>query len=505
MNLNFNLSQNSSLSQQLNLAPQLLQWLKILQTPSQQLQEIVSAELESNPALEINTGDELPIPEVSTEPVKDEMDFSESDFGEKLEALARIDEDWRNDGAINSSFTSDTKTESEKHDFLINSNSSGKTLYQHLHDQMGTLEMNESDRTLAEIIIGCIDEKGYLSVPLSDLATDTGTSLSKLEIVLAEIQQMDPVGVGARDLRECLLLQLELADDTHVARTVVANYLEPLARGLYGDIARELGVAEHEVYTAHTQIKALHPHPGRQFDKTIPEYIEADIEVQETDGKFDIHLQDQRIPRLKISTACRQLLKKGSLSSSEMNYIKSRIRAASFLIEGIQQREQTIRKVTEQIIHFQQEFFQSGSGELKPLTMAKIGRILKVHETTVSRAIANKYIRTPKGLFPMRQFFVQGYRSDDGSSHTANAVKRMIQSLVRNEETPLRDVDIAAALRERGIKVARRTIAKYREESGIPSSKERCTATRRTQPDTQRIQYSSEPAMTIAPPIFAVV
>lgn len=502
MDIRMNISQSSNLSQQLNLAPQLLQWLKILQTPSAQLQEIVRSELEHNPALEIDEIEGAPA-SLDAAALPEETNFSESDFGERMEVLASIDDDWRAEGNRASSSDSYSDDE-EKHDFMMNSATEGKTLCQHLTDQLGLLDLNETETACAASIIGCLNSKGYLSVPLDELAKETGVSTEYIERVLHVVQQLEPAGAAARNLRECLLLQLEDKEENRTAIQVAEGYLEQLARGLHAEIARELGVSKEEVQAAHSIISSLNPHPGLAFSEQAPEYVEADVEIaEEADGSYRISLMDQRIPRLRISAACRALMEKKNLTQEEVNYLKNRIRAASFLIEGIHQREETLRKVTEHIISLQKDFFTNKAGELRPLTMAKIGSMLKIHETTVSRAIANKYVRTPRGMFPMRSFFVQGYRCADGSALTPEAVKKIIQDMVRaeNRERPLRDIDIAAALKQRGLKVARRTIAKYREETGIPSSKERCTATERR---TAGPMVAADEEIHLNAPVFAV-
>lgn len=480
MDIKINLSQHSSLSQQLNLAPQLLQWLKILQTPSLQLQEIVRAELETNPALEIDSDTDAPAVEITEEAPVKETDFSDDSLGEKLEMLASIDEDWRSESSSPCT-TSRSDDSEDKHDYLMNSARSTKTLCQHLEDQLGLFDLSPAQRQLTLTLIGYIDKKGYLKASPADLSADIQADSEQFTQAVEIIQQMDPIGVGARSIQECLLIQLARTQNAALAMEIVRTYLEPLARGLYGEIARELNTTEDAVIQAHSQITALNPVPGSRFEQEITDYVDADIEIRKIDNEFKIHLLDQRIPRLKISSACRKMMEKGNLSKEDIDYIRSRIRSASFLIDGIRQREDTLKKVTSQIIHFQKDFLASREGQLKPLTMAKIGAIIKVHETTVSRAIANKYIRTPRGLMPMRQFFSQGYRCADGSAFTPDAVRDMIQNLVRkeNKNNPLRDIDIAQALKTRGLKVARRTIAKYREESGIPSSKERSTALRK--------------------------
>jgi RNA polymerase sigma-54 factor len=358
---------------------------------------------------------------------------------------------------------------------MMNSARAATSLYEHLCAQLGLLEMPEHDLEIAEFIIGCLDSKGYLSTPADELSQLTGVSPQNIEKIIAVIQNLHPCGVGARDLRECLLLQLPETQENLIARQIVTSYLEPLARGLNADIARDLGISKSDVEAAHEKIKRLNPRPGLQFETTNTEYVEADIEVIKESGEFRVKLLDQRIPRLRISSSCRQLLASGNLSRRDLEYIKARIRSASFLISGITQRDETLRKVAELIVRFQGDFIASREGQLKPLTMAKLASILRIHETTVSRAIANKHMRTPHGLLAMRTFFVQGYKCTDGSAFTPEAVKEMIQNMIQGENkgTPLRDVDIAAALRLRGLKLARRTIAKYREEIGIPSSKER--------------------------------
>ena len=487
MNIGINLDHQVNTSQQLNLAPQLLQWLRLLQLPTTELTAIVQTELEKNPALELDSsnvdGNEAPVEdsanpdslEAETTVPLSSPDTKDTDK-EKYELLAEINEQWNLDTTHSPGRNSQDSDTEEKQRYIIDSITSTPSLHEHLLKQLPRTGMSQQNINIAELIIGSIDEKGYLSLPIENIASATGSETKQVEKILAMIQSFDPVGVAARDLRECLLLQLQSCDETSLARKIVGEHLELLARKQHTEIARILDVDVDDIMEAQQIIISLNPAPGSKFSEKAPEYVNADVIVHNIDGTYVTELNDTHIPRLRISASCQQLINKPGLKPDESSYLRNKIRSASFLIQGIRQRQATLQKVAEQVVSLQQDYLSNPTGEMKPLTMAKVAAIIGVHETTVSRAISSKYIRTPRGLFEMKHFFRAGYRCADGSAMTPETVKNMISELIEKENpvSPLKDITIARILEKKdGLRLARRTIAKYREEISIPSSKER--------------------------------
>jgi RNA polymerase sigma-54 factor len=493
MQMNLNIGHELGVGQQLNLAPQLLQWLRILQMPTHELSLVVQKELQQNPAIEVDEaqgseadadepGDDDAVEKTCLAP-EIETTFDDNQLSAKYELLADLDDEWRRDTGTVANAAS-VEAEEEKYQHVYDSIPSDQTLHPLLLNQLRVSCIPQAEVPAAELIIGSLDERGYLVESLADLSSHSGITVAALEAGLRHVQAMTPAGVGSRDLRECLLLQME--DDANpvvaLARRVVSDFLEALGRRQYSEIAAALNVTVDDIESALDHIRGLDPTPGRTAVPERTEYIAADVIVSKHDGDYVIELNDRQIPRLRISSSCRRLLDTDTLRSDEATYIRGRIRAANFMIQGIHQRHETLRRVAEQIVRSQREYLDDPSVGLKPLTMAKIAAIIGVHETTVSRTIANKYMKTPHGLLPMRGFFGVGYDCADGSALTPGSVKRLIVTIISEERTdqPMRDVDIAASLRRRGLKVARRTVAKYRRDAGLPSARERTSSDRLT-------------------------
>lgn len=487
MNLDMRLDQGQALSQQLNLAPQLLNWLRLLQCPTTELSAMVAHELESNPAIEADDEpgdtptDSEPVeePDWATEP--DSSDASPTNEQEdaildaKIEFLSEVENEWKYDSQHGTEGGS-REEQSEKMQFIMDSIVAGNSLQEHLLKQLSTFHFSQADQILAEFIIGSLDERGYLVTPLVELAELTGEQPKRLEQVLTHVQTLDPAGVGARDLRECLLLQLNPSlPNQALAYRLVKDHLEDLAEKNHEAIAATLHVGSEDLAEAAELVVTLDPQPGMAFSGKAVEYITPDLTVSPSNGSFVIELNDEHVPRLRISASCRSLLAQKTLSAEDRAYVRNKLRTASFLIQGISQRQETLKKVTREIVRVQREFFAREDGELKPLTMAKVASVIGVHETTVSRALASKYIDTPRGVFEMKHFFRSGYLCSDGSAMTPEAVKAMISDMIAGETEmmPLTDLEIVNSLKEKGLHLARRTIAKYRDEIGIPASKER--------------------------------
>src|SRR5476651_171371 len=284
------------------------------------------------------------------------------------------------------------------------------------------------------------------------------------------LEAFDPPGIGAQSLSECLLAQLiAKGRGESLPARMVRDHFDLLTRRRIPELARKLAVAADDVQEAIEEVGKLDPAPGRRFAEDNNRVVIADVTVENDEGTWKIHLNNDYIPRLRISNTYRELIAKGTLSKDEREYLRERMRSGKFLIDSIEQRQRTIERITREILKAQMSFFESGVSHLKPLTMTQIADVVGVHETTVSRAIANKYLRTPHGVFEFKYFFTPGYQNDSGASVSNTSVKEMIADLVAAEDKagPFSDQELVTKLQEKGINIARRTVAKYREELGI--------------------------------------
>ena len=454
------LHQFQNLSMQQVLAPQLQQSLQILQAPTLELRNIVQQELQTNPVLEEEAGaNELEQPS-----------GDDSEFQEEFERLARLDEEWRDYMAQNVSYASRNQEDEERRQFFFDSLATQETLQQHLLEQLNTAEVTPAQRNAAELIIGSIDDLGFLPISLQDISATSQIPVADLEPMLELIQTFHPVGVGAHDLRECLLIQLRrLGKEDGLEYRIVDGYLEDLGRKKFPEIARRLGVTVDEVQRAANFISTLDPRPGQIFAPDPNNYVLPDVTVEKVGDDYTVTLNGDQIPHLRISKTYKDLMSQGRNAMEVRDYIRDKIRSGKFLIKSIHQRQQTILNIATEIVKRQREFLDHGTAFLKPMTMVQIAEVVGVHETTVSRAISGKYMATPQGVFEMKYFFTPGYETADGVALSNTSVKEAIADLVRHEEArnPLSDKEIVEILSERGIPIARRTVAKYRAELNI--------------------------------------
>lgn len=485
MNANIRLFNEAKLSQQLNLAPQLLNWLKLLQAPVSELSALVQSELLSNPALEVSeparSDSEADYDYKNDEFTARETSFEEGTFGDRLNHLADIDRDWSEADAPRLATTSQLQ---ERHDYQMDHLIRGRSLQDELFEVIAFSDLTEAESSLAEILTGCLDDRGYLALAEDELVATCGVSGVELETAIRLFQELAPCGIGARNLQECLLLQLAaLPQDTSVAARLIADCADYLGQGVENVLAEHLGTTLSEVEAAMMLIRSLDPEPGRAYQDVAVEYVSADMEIAVEDGKLTVTLCDEQVPHLSLSRFCKNMMEARSGSKEDLEYMRRKVRDATFLIQGISQRQDTLLKVANQVLRVQREFLLSDQGQLQTLTMNKVAAIIGVHETTVSRAIANKYVRSPRGLIPMREFFKVGYRCADGSSVTPERVKEQMLAYIEEEEAlnPLTDLQLTELFKEGGVKVARRTIAKYRDETGTPSSKQRKIEAKRRQ------------------------
>lgn len=473
-------SQTLSLAQtqqlQMVLAPQLRQSLEMLQLPILELRTMIQQELEKNPTIE-ETAPESPT--VELEPATGGIeDNRELDFDKEFEALAKLDEEWRDYFFQDAQSRPYTDDDAEKRKFFLDSLTQEKSLQEHLMDQLNLSELPDEDIRTGELIVGNINDDGYLTVSLEELVEPTGADIKHLEDILAVVQDFHPTGVGARDLRECLLLQLErLGGADTLAAGIVREHLDKLGARKFHDIAKALKVSVEEAHQAAQLISTLDPKPGRAYSAEAPTYILPEVVVQKIDGEYVVILNDDQLPHIRISNHYRKLLNDPATKPEVRQYVRERIGSGAFLIKSIHQRQRTIHRIAAEIVKTQTDFLDHGVSRLKPLTMADVAQVVGVHETTVSRAVAGKYMKTPSGVFDMKYFFTPGIRAANGQEVSNKAVKDMIAGLVAGEDPsePLSDQEIMERLKGQGISVARRTIAKYRLVLRIPPSHMRRT------------------------------
>jgi RNA polymerase sigma-54 factor len=469
------LSLSQTMRQQMKLAPQLRQSLEMLQVPIMELRAMIQTELEQNPTLEdpqVETQN-IEVERGSDEPEKTPEE-TEMDFDKEFEVLAKLDDEWRDyffQDLDNRPFNPE---DARKHQFLMDSIPQLESLQEHLINQVHLASISERDAQLAEMIVGSINEDGYLANSLEELAENSASDVEHLIDLLGLIQDFHPTGIGARDLRECLLLQIERQglQQHRLAHTIVLEHLTALGAHKYQDIAKELKASPEAVKAATAFIATLDPQPGRAFSAETAAYVLPEVVVRKVEGAYTIVLNDDHLPRVRISRHYRRLMEDKDTPKEVRTYIRDRIRASAFLIKSIDQRQKTIFKIASEIIRVQTPFLDHGITHLKPLTMSTVADACEVHETTVSRAVNGKYMRTPSGNFEMKYFFTPGISRSDGSEVSNEAVKTAIKLMVEAEDQakPLSDQIIVNQLNTKGIKLARRTVAKYRLMLNIPPS-----------------------------------
>lgn len=471
---NQNLSLSQSQHMQMVLAPQLRQSLEMLQMPMLELQTMVREELEKNPTLEDTPAEQEQVEieaKAGEKAPSDETD--QMNFDEQYEALARLDDEWKDYMYQNGSSYAYNPEAAEKRQFLFDSLPQKESLQEHLLNQLNLAGLSETDAQIGELVIGNINEDGYLASSMEEIATSASFELEHVEAILHIVQDFHPTGVGAKDLRECLLIQIERSGQADtIAADIVRDHLNKLAAKKYPDIARALKIPVEDVQSAARDIARLDPKPGRIFTAEVATYVLPEVVVQKDDGEYLIILNDDQLPHLRINNYYRDLMSSAATKSEVKSYIRERIRSGAFLIKSIHQRQKTIHRIATEIVESQMEFLEKGVSCLKPLTMAEIADKVGVHETTVSRAVNGKYMKTPTGLFEMKYFFTPGIKTADGSEVSNMTVKDMISSLVAAEDSskPLLDQELVQELNDKGINIARRTVAKYRLVLRIPPS-----------------------------------
>ena len=477
------------LSQNLTMTPQLQQAIKLLQLGRLEYKEAIEQELLENPILE----------EYSEEGPSEERAASENSETVIIETNGDINDDSNSNSGSDSE---DNSTEAfpewddyvdrlsdyqganspkglidhENRPSLESTLARGETLFEYLEEQIRFLDLSEHHRNIAIFIIGNLDKDGFLCVTDEEISKECNASYEDIEAVLSELRSFEPAGLTARSLQECLLIQLDhqgLSDS--LASKIVTDHLDKIEKRKFDVIAKELSVTLKDVQSAIAIIQSLEPRPGRQFSDDDTRYVTPDIYVQKVSGEWVVTLNDDGLPRLRISPYYLKVLQESSKDGAQAKtYLNERLKAASWLIKSIQQRQQTILKVSESIVKFQKEFLEHGVDKLKPLVLKDVANDIGMHESTVSRVTTNKYMHTHQGVFELKYFFTTGIKSATGDM-SSNSVKERIKTLIaqENSKKPLSDQDIVELMQKENIDIARRTVAKYRESMNIPSSSQR--------------------------------
>lgn len=491
MELGLRLAQKQTLK--LVMTPRLQQALKLLQMPSLELSQHIEQELLTNPLLELDeeesgetaaaAGTEEAAPPEKPDSPSDEPGSSDDDFNWS---------DFIDDGF---EYGEGVRNEREETEFFERTPVGRTTLADSLTEQVHLLGLDEETQRVAEYLLGCLDDSGYLVVPVEEVAQQLAVLPEVVERALRHIQELDPPGVGARDLRECLLIQLrQLGRAESLAARIVDEHFEAFKQKQYQDVARALRVTPADVQAAAREISTLNPRPGAQLALEDAPYVIPDLVLEKVDGQYIVSLAEGSVPRLRVSRKYRQILERGAsanhkgtdgrtdgaertraIREQEVKFVQEKLKSANWLIQTIEQRRRTIVKVMECIVESQIEFFEKGPEVLRPLTLQDVAEKIGMHESTVSRVTTNKYVQTPRGVFPLKYFFSSGLDTETGESVSSKMAMERIRQLIEKEPKtkPLSDQKIAELLRREGLIVARRTVAKYREKMGILSARYR--------------------------------
>ncbi|TWU65785.1 RNA polymerase sigma-54 factor [Crateriforma conspicua] len=474
------------------LAPRMIQSMEILQMPTLALQERIDQELTENPLLE-----QLETDPLSADESSDDAPSSDTRSEDEKELVVRDDSDNRDDferltnseNDLPSSFDDSFRRSAggiqddmdRRHDLMANAQSRPESLNDFLLHQLAEMDIDDEVEQVAERIISTLDARdgGYLRTPLVDLlpAGHADEALAKAEEALGVVQSLEPVGIASRNLSECLLKQVP-ADHPHLDEitTLIESHLEDLAENRLPQIARKTGYSIELIQELREELHKLNPKPGAAFMETYVPNVTPDIILErDENGEYKVRLEDDRIPSLRISEYYRRRLQASDCTDEEREFIKQKVNGAQWLIDSINQRRNTLLKVSEAIVTHQKRFLDEGPEAIEPLKMQQVADDVGVHVTTVSRAVDDKWIQTPRGILPLRRFFVGGTKTEDGEDVAWDTIRLKLQELIDKEDKskPLADEHLVEELKKAGMTVARRTVTKYRKKMGIPSSRQR--------------------------------
>jgi RNA polymerase sigma-54 factor len=481
------LHQSTQLRQELKINPRLYQAMDLLYMPLLDLQQHLKQELETNPFLELvepeeDEEEETAESEASAEEPKEEEHKDEIDWEEIL--LEGFDAGGR-------------REEHEEKEYYEPVTAATRDLSDHLLDQIALLDLSSREAALAEEFVGNVNDEGYLVCPVAEIVDGINSEVSKAaevaghdggddlplytiaegEAMLARIQDLEPPGVGARDLRECLLLQLRQAGlDQSVPYRLVRDCFDELINHRWSEISKRFGISQTDVQHAADEIAKLDPKPGLIYSNASDNYITPDLVVDKIDGQYHVFLNDANLPRLKLSRAYQEIARdKKKFDGENKEFISNKLNSANWMIQAIEQRRQTMLKVMNYIVDRQRDFFEKGVQYLKPLTLREVAEVINMHESTVSRVTNEKFVQTPRGVLPLKYFFSSGLSTTGGEDVSARGIKAQIQKLVEDEDPkrPLTDQAIVNILKDGGVQIARRTVAKYRDQLGVLSARMR--------------------------------
>ena len=480
------------LGQHLTMTPQLQQAIRLLQLSTLELQLEVQTILDSNLMLERDEGEGAPeatdaAAETSAEQaVQEPADAGDSEVTSAADTIPDelpVDTSWE-DTYDTGATSFSAPAEGDNRDYLDMHSGAGESLHEHLHWQLDLTPFSPLDRLIATAIIDAVNDDGYLGASLEeildslDVGPDTEVDLDEVQAVLRRIQHFDPVGVAARDPAECLLIQLRQLDpDTPwlpEALTLVQEHVNLLGNRDYNQIMRRMKLSEEQLQQVLALVQSLNPRPGSQITNATPQYIVPDVFVVKRKGRWLVELNLEATPRLRINSQYASLVRRAD-NSDDNNYLRNHLQEARWFLKSLQSRHETLLKVARCIVERQRNFFEYGEEAMKPLVLRDVAEAVEMHESTISRVTTQKYMHTPRGIFEFKYFFSSHVGTADGGECSATAIRAIIKKLVaaENPAKPLSDSKIASLLADQGVKVARRTIAKYRESMSIPPSNER--------------------------------
>ncbi|EEQ2012304.1 RNA polymerase factor sigma-54 [Escherichia coli] len=465
------------LSQQLAMTPQLQQAIRLLQLSTLELQQELQQALESNPLLEqIDTHEEIDTRETQDSETLDTADaLEQKEMPEELP----LDASW--DTIYTAGTPSGTSGDYIDDELPVYQGETTQTLQDYLMWQVELTPFSDTDRAIATSIVDAVDETGYLTVPLEDILESIGDEeidIDEVEAVLKRIQRFDPVGVAAKDLRDCLLIQLSQFDKTtpwlEEARLIISDHLDLLANHDFRTLMRVTRLKEDVLKEAVNLIQSLDPHPGQSIQTGEPEYVIPDVLVRKHNGHWTVELNSDSIPRLQINQHYASMCN-NARNDGDSQFIRSNLQDAKWLIKSLESRNDTLLRVSRCIVEQQQAFFEQGEEYMKPMVLADIAQAVEMHESTISRVTTQKYLHSPRGIFELKYFFSSHVNTEGGGEASSTAIRALVKKLIaaENPAKPLSDSKLTSLLSEQGIMVARRTVAKYRESLSIPPSNQR--------------------------------
>ncbi|HCU6094072.1 TPA: RNA polymerase factor sigma-54 [Escherichia coli] len=465
------------LSQQLAMTPQLQQAIRLLQLSTLELQQELQQALESNPLLEqIDTHEEIDTRETQDSETLDTADaLEQKEMPEELP----LDASW--DTIYTAGTPSGTSGDYIDDELPVYQGETTQTLQDYLMWQVELTPFSDTDRAIATSIVDAVDDTGYLTVPLEDILESMGDEeidIDEVEAVLKRIQRFDPVGVAAKDLRDCLLIQLSQFDKTtpwlEEARVIISDHLDLLANHDFRTLMRVTRLKEDVLKEAVNLIQSLDPRPGQSIQTGEPEYVIPDVLVRKHNGHWTVELNSDSIPRLQINQHYASMCN-NARNDGDSQFIRSNLQDAKWLIKSLESRNDTLLRVSRCIVEQQQAFFEQGEEYMKPMVLADIAQAVEMHESTISRVTTQKYLHSPRGIFELKYFFSSHVNTEGGGEASSTAIRALVKKLIaaENPAKPLSDSKLTSLLSEQGIMVARRTVAKYRESLSIPPSNQR--------------------------------